>query len=468
VPAQADESDEEVIDTAAPAQTDEAVEETIVTAAHAQAEEPGELSDQGLPPDGEPAARSESTEEHGVPLGGAESGDVAVTIDPALAEAEAAEKLRAAQEHDRLAGENATRLEREIETLRGDLGKGTQREFRSFFEHERNLHGLFKELRPLHAADRHRLWNQFKQIGAEARRQQQEEWESRRYQSIEARETVDEKIRDVENLMQGAPGAREYRRADALLNEVRALLASSAPGSPGQVLIGPDRRACWDRWRAVRDALRQQRGGLQEQDYQNLAGLVAAVVESARGDDPFKAVERVKELQALLGKAYLRRGQFEELRRRLSEAWQAAQARITEQRQERTKRRVEWRERMEGHLTRWRETLEHRRSQHEHLLQQLAKLEGMEKNARSDDFAVQVRGWKDETTEKMRRVGEFIADLEERIASATRKLGSRGSREPVAGEPASGPGRERESASPRDESVEAPLGEEFPDPEDDA
>ena len=81
------------------------------------------------------------------------------------------------------------------------------REFRAFFEHERRLHGLFKELRPLHPADRHRLWSVLTQVGAEARRAQQEEWESRRYQSIEARETVDEKLRAAESLVQDTRGA---------------------------------------------------------------------------------------------------------------------------------------------------------------------------------------------------------------------------------------------------------------------
>jgi len=391
--------------------------------------------------------------------------------DAAVAEAEAAEKARAAEEHDRLARENADRLEREIEALRSEHGEGAHRNYRSFFEHERQLHLLFKKLRPLHAADRHRLWNTFKQIGAEARREQQEEWESRRYLSIEARETVDEKIRTAEGLMQGAPTTQDYRRADGILNEVRSLLASSAPGSPGQVLIGPDRRACWDRWRHVRDALRHQRGGLQEQDYQSLAGLVAEAIESANREDPFKAIQRVKELQVRLGKAYLRRGQFEELRRRLSDAWQAAQVRITEQRQERTKSRAEWRERMEGHVSRWRETLEHRRGQREHLLQQLAKLEGMEKNARSEDFAVQVRGWREETTDKLRRVEEFIADLEQRVGSAAKKLGGRGPREHAAEEPAAGEGSAGTSsaptaeppdaleAEPRDSSASEPPGE---------
>lgn len=379
--------------------------------------------------------------------------------DAAVAEAEAAEKARAAEEHDRLARENADRLGREIEALRSEHREGAHRNYRSFFEHERQLHLLFKKLRPLHAADRHRLWNTFKQIGAEARREQQEEWESRRYLSIEARETVDEKIRTAEGLMQGAPTTQDYRRADGILNEVRSLLASSAPGSPGQVLIGPDRRACWDRWRHVRDALRHQRGGLQEQDYQSLAGLVAEAIESANREDPFKAIQRVKELQARLGKAYLRRGQFEELRRRLSDAWQAAQVRITEQRQERTKSRAEWRERMEGHVSRWRETLEHRRGQREHLLQQVAKLEGMEKNARSEDFAVQVRAWKEETTDKLRRVEEFIADLEQRVGSAAKKLGGRGPREHAAEEPAEGEGSAGASSAPTTESPDAPEAE---------
>ena len=257
------------------------------------------------------------------------------------------------------------------------------------------------------------------------RRAQQDEWESRRYQSIEARETVEEKLREVEGLAQGAPGAEGFHRAESLLNEVRALLGSDLPGSPRQLLIGPDRRACWDRWRQVRDALKRVRDRQQEQDYQALAAPVAEVNECARSGDPYEAIRRVKELQARLGQAYLRRGQFEELRKRLSEAWQAALARINEQRRERSAHRDEWRARMEGHVARWRGTLEQKRGQHEHLLQQVAKLEGMEKNTRSEDFAVQVRGWLQETAEKLRRTEESIAELEERIRTTAKKLGGR-------------------------------------------
>ena len=259
-------------------------------------------------------------------------------------------------EHEHLAQEHALRLEGEIEALRTGHMDGERRRFRDFFEHERKLHGLFKELRPLHPHDRHRLWKILKQVGADARRAQEEEWESRRYQSIEARETVDEKLRAAEALTQSAAGGADYRRAESMLNEIRNLLASAAPGAPGQLLIGPDRRACWERWRSVRDALRKKHGGGQEQAHRELSALVAEVTAQAAEGDPLQVTQRIKELQAQLGKADLRRGQFEELRKRLSAAWQQAQGRMAGQRHERSQQRDEWRGRMEQHLARWRQS----------------------------------------------------------------------------------------------------------------
>ncbi len=449
VPAEPDVSSGPAPDTREPTD-EEAGDERASAPGEGAAPEPAPPADEELaaPEPALPADEELAAPEPALPADETHEAPPDAEAPPSAEQPAATEKARASQEHERLAHENAGRLEREVEELREGHREETHRQYRSFFEHERRLHQLFKELRPLHAADRHRLWTAFKQIGAEARRQQQEEWEARRYLSIEARETVEEKIRAAESLMQASPGADEYRRADSILNEVRTLLSSETPGSPGHVLIGPDRRACWDRWRDVRDALRRQRSGMQEQDYQTLAGLVTEAVEGAKSDDPFRAVQRVKELQARLGKAYLRRGQFEELRRRLSEAWQASQVRIAEQRQERSKRRAEWRERMEGHLSRWRETLEHRKSQREHILQQTEKLDAMEKNARSEDFAVQVRGWKEETADKLRRVEEFIADLEQRIESATKKVGGRGSRDGGAGGRAPRRDAEGEAAGP--------------------
>ena len=207
----------------------------------------------------------------------------------------------------------------------------------------------------------------------------------------------------------------------------------------------------------MRDALRLVRGAQQEQDYQALAATVAEVNECARSGDAYEAIRLVKELQARLGQAYLRRGQFEDLRRRLSEAWQAAQTRISEQRRERSARRDEWRTRMAGHVARWRGTLEQRRAQREHLIQQVARLEGMEQSARSEALAAQARGWLQETLERLRRTEESIAELDERIRTTAKKLGGR-STGTLAGEggttppePPADPGDEERSETPRDE-----------------
>jgi hypothetical protein len=351
-------------------------------------------------------------------------------------EAESAEPEAAPvhPEQEHLARENAQRIESEIDALRSGHMDGAHREFRAFFEHERRLHELFKELHPLHPHDHHRLWKTLKQVGADTRRAQQEEWESRRYQSIEARETVDEMLRAAEALTQSAESGADCRRAESTLNEIRNLLGSAAPGTPGQLLIGPDRRACWDRWRGARDALRKKHGGRQEQAHQELAARVTEVAGRATEGDPFQATQRIKELQAQLGKADLRRGQFEELRKRLSAAWQQAQARMAEQRHERTEQQAEWRGRLEQHLARWRQTLQQKQGQLEHLVGQAARLIEMERNARSEDFAEQVRQWQAATAEKRHRTEESVAELEERIRSTERRLGGR--RAPAEGGPA--------------------------------
>jgi hypothetical protein len=334
-------------------------------------------------------------------------------------------------EHDQLAREHAQRLEAEIAALRTGHADGAHRDFRAFFAHERKVHELFKELRPLHPHDRHRLWKSLQQAGAETRRAQQEQWESRRYQSIEARETVDEKLRAAEALTQAAEDGTAYRRAESMLNEIRNLLSNAAPGSLGQLLIGPDRRACWDHWRSVRDALRKRHGGRQEQAYSELIAPVQEIVAQAAEADPFQVTQRIKEIQARLGKADLRRGQFEELRRRLSAAWQQAQGRMSGQRHERSQQRAEWRGRMGQHLGRWTQSLEQKRGQLEHLVGQAAKLIEMERHARSEEFAEQVRQWQAATAEKRRRAEESIAELEKRIRETEKRVGGRAA--PAAG-----------------------------------
>jgi hypothetical protein len=284
-------------------------------------------------------------------------------------------------------------------------------------------------------------------------------WEMHRRQSMKARVTIVEKLRGAGELAQGTLGAAGLRKAEALLNNVRSSLGGDLPGSPGQILVGPDRRACWDHWREVRGTLKRAYDQQQEQDHQALATAVAGLTEYARSGAPYETMRRVKELQGRLGQACLRRGPFEQLRQRLSEAWQVAQARITAQRQERSRLRDEWRARTEGHLARWRGTLEQRRGQREHLLQQVARLEAMEGSARSEDFAARARGWLQETVEGLRRTEASIAELEERIRTTAKQLGGRGTGAPAGGggatappsAPSDEPGDEASPGPPRDD-----------------
>jgi hypothetical protein len=130
-------------------------------------------------------------------------------------------------------------------------------------------------------------------------------WEAHRRQSMTARETIEGKLREAGGLSEGTQGAGGFRKADALLNEVRSMLGSELPGSPGQILIGPDRRACWDHWRQMRGTLKRVRDLRQAQDYQALVVPVAAVIEDARSGEPAVVMQRVKELQGQIGRAHV-------------------------------------------------------------------------------------------------------------------------------------------------------------------
>jgi hypothetical protein len=283
-------------------------------------------------------------------------------------------------------------------------------------------------------------------------------WETHRHQSMQARATIEGRLQEAGRLAEGTQGAGGYRRADTLLNEVRTLLGNESPGSPGQILIGPDRRACWDHWRQVRGTLKRVRDLHQQRDYQALVAPVTEVIEDARGGEPSAVMQRVKDLQGRLGQACLRRDQFDELRQRLAEAWRVAVARNAALRQERSRHRDEWRTRLEAHATRWRGTIQQKQGQREHLLLQAIKLEGMEKNARSEDFAAQVRGWLQETAEKLRRAEAAIAELEERVRTTEKRLGGRGAgARATAGGAAPLPGT---PAGPGDEALPGPAPDE--------
>jgi hypothetical protein len=62
------------------------------------------------------------------------------------------------QDNYKASQENATKIERELDVLKSGHQGFLNRRYKEFWEHVKQIHELFKTLKPLHREDRERLW----------------------------------------------------------------------------------------------------------------------------------------------------------------------------------------------------------------------------------------------------------------------------------------------------------------------
>jgi uncharacterized protein Yka (UPF0111/DUF47 family) len=133
--------------------------------------------------------------------------------------------------------------------------------------------------------------------------------------------------------------------------------------------------------------------------------------------DPREAKKRIQAANGEMKQKSMSREQYAEIHGILDRAWEAASYAVKQ-------KQNEWRERMEGHIERWVSLSEKNDEVIKRLEEQVEHCEEMEANARTEEFAEQVRGWIEENLDKIRDIRETNRELEEKIESAKRKLSS--------------------------------------------
>ncbi len=316
--------------------------------------------------------------------------------------------------------ENLEQIAAAIKSLDSGHIKDGKRNYKEFFEHAKSVGALFKSLKPLPHEEREKLWQEFSALCDDARAQQNAEREEQKLASLELRGKLEAQL--VE-LAQSGPNAKYADDFNDFSNKMRAVREefTGTKDKPGP-LVPRDREALWKLWKSTDEAIWQHRKAIRDENYAAGKEHMALCAEIAAHGDPFACHKKIKELRPWQRSAELAREQRNEIRKSLDESWEAAAARIEAERAERRQQFDEWKERSSDRLSDWEEKLEKMREFRLKLEEQITRLNDMEANARTDEFADQVVGWREEKETKIADVDNNIANLAEKIEAVKKRL----------------------------------------------
>lgn len=340
--------------------------------------------------------------------------------EPASAE-QPAPPVKVLDEKDvQAAAANLATLDAEIRALdSGHLLEG-KRQYKEFFEHAKEVGNLFRTLKPLPHEERERLWMEFSTLCDDVRAQQNIEREELKLASLELRGKLEARL--VE-LQQAGPNAKYADDFNALADKMKAVREefTGTKDQPAQ-LTPKDREALWKLWKSTDDSIWSHRKAIREENYADGKEHITICMQLATEGDPFDCHKKIKELRPWQRNAELSREQRNEIRKALDAAWDAAAVRIEANRTERKQQFENWKDRTSGLLEEWEQKLEKMRDFRVRLEEQIARLNEMETNARTDEFADQVAGWRTEKEDKLADVDKSIAALVEKIDSVKKRL----------------------------------------------
>ena len=327
------------------------------------------------------------------------------------------------RKQDDLARQQAKEIEDETLSLRsGHWDLGTRR-YREFFQHAKRISELFKNARSIPSAERQKLWDSFSLLCDRVRQDENREKESLAGDSRVKKGPIESNIREASLWGRCASSIDELRKGEELLSKAAEQMKDGWAGftwttelttlSMGR-LTKEDRDDLWTKWRAAKQEIRERRNYLSDLNYQHMHSVAEACLGIAHSD-PRETKKKIQAANGEMKQRSMSREQYAEIQGILDRAWELASY-AAKQRQN------EWRERMEGHIARWVSLMEKNDEIIKRLEGQVEDCEEMETNARTEDFAEQVRGWIEEKLDKMRDIRETNQELEDKIESAKRKL----------------------------------------------
>ena len=245
---------------------------------------------------------------------------------------------------------NAHRIEQEIDSLASGHWHMLQRDYPAFWRHAKEISSLFKELKPILHNDHERLWKQFRSVCNETRERQDHEDEVRLGQSELKRNLIRDRLKEAYGWAHSAESEEHLARAQQQLDQTLEMMKDGWAGFTGSTeffeelagnegrLTRKDRDLCWSEWREAKQALRERRKLLWEENYSAMRRQAGSAWSKPENGDPYEALTLVKEARGDLKGTGMSRAQREEIGEILDKAWEAAISRINERRAERERK----------------------------------------------------------------------------------------------------------------------------------
>jgi len=328
---------------------------------------------------------------------------------------------------------NASTLQREIERLKNGHWNMFKRQYREFWDHAKEISGMFKTLKPLLPEDRERLWTEFNSICEEVKTVSKRESESKRTDSKNKRDLVESKIKEAYYQAKGARTSSELSEAKALLSKALDWMKNGWGGfnistqivssmfSEGKMLK-VDSDACWEQWKEANEVIKSRRQELCETNYNHFRSKASDSINTTHYGDAREAKSKVRDIQREMKGTQMSKSQFQEIRGLLDDAWQKANSRLQEAFREGQRKHEEWLSRTQGHIERWNDLIQKNEDVISRIEEQIDRCRDMERDAKSSEFAETVRGWIEEKYSKISDIRETNRELEEKIRSANNKI----------------------------------------------
>lgn len=289
---------------------------------------------------------------------------------------------------------------------------------RDFWAQVREVNQLVRTLLPVSSEERKKIRSEIDVLCQKARSIQ----ESLDNDSRIKREVVGSKI--AEARVRAGGDASDLTKARELLSEALEWMKNGWSGfnvttqltsfSSGK-MNRQDHDTCWKQWQEVNEAIGWKYRELRDSNYARLRSDAFEASGNAE-TDPKLAKEQVKAIRQKMAGTFMSKEQFDDIRHILDDVW----GRST---QTNRLRREEWRERRLGQIARKRELIERSDVLIARIEGQIEACREMEANARTEDFAAEVRGWIEEKYEIIESKRRFIEELNDQIREIERQLG---------------------------------------------
>jgi hypothetical protein len=172
-----------------------------------------------------------------------------------------------------------------------------------------------------------------------------------------------------------------------------------------------DHDACWERWKEANEILQSRRQELGDNNFSHYRGEAEDAIGTVEYD-PQRAKEKVQGIQKAIHGTIMTGDQFSELNRLLDKAWQRASG----------KRRSEWEEKLHSSLQWKRDRIRKEEESIDRLEEQIDHCRDLEANARTEDYANEVRSWIEQKYDAIAESRRLISKLEDEIRDIESKL----------------------------------------------